>query len=129
MNLAWLQHQVVGEEQDREHRFFYWLRLAVLTALAACALFAAKKALAAPVYEDPQMSLRLTDRPCPAEVLKFIVEDRRPLYRESEFVWEGRPLKACYRVLEDGSVSSVDEEGDQLTPRLPIRAFKNELGA
>lgn len=111
----------------------YWLVLAAIVfglALAA-ALWSGKVYADTPMlYEDAQLSLRLLDAKCThQEVLKHILEESRPLYHEAVFVWEGRPLKSCWRVMEDETVNAVDEEGDALQPRIPVRLFKRDVGA
>jgi hypothetical protein len=51
------------------------------------------------------------------------------MYREAVFVWEGRTLKACWRLNENERVNSVDEEGDFLQPPIPMGVFRKDSGA
>lgn len=119
---------------ERDRRFFYWLRLAEWTALAACILFVIGLFLPKPAHADSQVSApdgtvvyvrhdaKCDDADIVAHLTRMGAGERVGEFKKGTLTYGGRKWRSCWIEYQE-HVVSVDEEGSPLQP-LPVRLFK-----
>jgi hypothetical protein len=124
----------VVDEEERRAQGRYWLRLAVLVALAATALyvvglFLPKEARAESSVAAADGSVKYVrhDGQCEdADILKHLAQmgagERLSEFKRGTLTYGGREWRSCW-IEVDEMVYSVDEEGSPLQA-LPARIFK-----
>lgn len=70
-------------------------------------------------------SIRLTDRPCPPEVLRHIPEGQRGYFRRANTIVGGKPFTACW-IANGPIVFAVYSDGDM--GQIPLSQFREEPG-
>lgn len=95
--------------------------------ILALALLLAFPALAQElVAREGQNTVRLTQRPCPPEVLKVIPQGSRGVFRLALVIYEGKDYAACWAGRLDGQVHVQYDDGDMGV--VPMGMFKIEPG-
>lgn len=75
---------------------------------------------------DKDNSIRLTEEPCPVEVIQHIPQGSRGFFQRAYAVLNGKQWAACWATRTDGNVLMVYSDGDQ--GLVPLGAFKMENG-
>lgn len=70
---------------------------------------------------------RLTEKPCPVDVLKIIPEGSRGFFRQALMTVNAKQYVACWALRPDGMVMVVYTDGDM--GLIPASAFKPDPGA
>jgi hypothetical protein len=78
------------------------------------------------VAKSGKDSVRLTELPCPVEILKLVPEGTRGYYLAAFVQVNGKAYNACWAVAAQDAVHLMYADGDQ--GLLPIAHFKNEVG-
>lgn len=93
--------------------------------LASLLLLAAPAMAADMVSKQGNDSARITDKPCPVEVLKVIEQGQRGDFRAAFVVFQGKQFAACWRMM--GNLAFlVYADGDQGV--IPLADFKPDEG-
>lgn len=71
-------------------------------------------------------TVRLTEAPCPDEVLQYVAEGSRGYFRKALAIIDGRNFVACHYLRPDDRVLVVYEDGDQRL--IPLAHFKPDPG-
>lgn len=110
------------------------LILAVALVLSGCSLAPSKpaEAVAAPApakkyfavaQGGPGTKLSLATVPCESpKALSFVPDPVKQDAQDADLVLEGKPMKACWVLLPNGTVGVASEEGHLFT--VPVEAFE-----
>lgn len=71
-------------------------------------------------------TVRLTESPCPREVLQYVAEGSRGYFRKALAIVDGKSFVGCHYLRPDGRVLVIYEDGDQ--GLIPLAHFKPDPG-
>jgi hypothetical protein len=83
-------------------------------------------ALAHSVARSGKDTVRITDAPCPQQVLKQLPEGTRGYFRAAFAVVEGKSYAACWAPRNDGTVVLIYPDGDM--GLIPLADFNTDPG-
>ena len=134
MNQQWLEHQIVGDETERDRQRFYWLRLAEWTALAAVIMLIVGMIVPKAAHADSQITApdgtdvyvrhdaKCDDADILAHLTRMGAGEMLDQFKKGTLTYGGRKWRSCWIEYQE-HVVSVDEEGAPLQA-LPVRMFK-----
>jgi hypothetical protein len=83
-------------------------------------------ALADSIATNGKDTVRITDGPCPAEVLKLLPQGTRGYFRAAFAVVDGKSYAGCWAARNDGMVVLTYPDGDM--GLIPVADFEHAPG-
>lgn len=99
------------------------MRSTVIAALLAASFSASATDMVARLGKD---SVRLTEEPCPVEVIQHVPQGQRGFFRRAFVQINGHEWSACFAARPDGVVIVVYSDGD--VGQIPMQIFKQDDG-